>query len=959
MGSTTTQPPLLGRARELGAVDRALDRLAAGGPAWLWARGEPGIGKTRLLDELAARARERGHLVLSGRGAEFERDIPFGLWVDALDDHVDALGPDRVARLVGDRVAELSRVLPAVPAPAGAPAPTLHDERYRAHRAVRALLDALARGRPLVLVLDDVHWGDPASLELVAHVLRRPPRGAVLLALAFREGQVPTALLAALEAAEREGGAVELAPGPLTAEEAETLLGDAVAEAERGEAYRLSGGNPFYLEQLARAGGTLPAGVAASLAQEVEALPADARALAQGAAVAGDPFDVDLATSCGGLEPADGLAALDALLAAGLLRPGDVARRYRFRHPIVRRAVYDSAPESWRLDAHARALAALGARGEALPARAHHLERCARPGDLEAVGVLAQAAASVSTQAPASAARWLEAALRVLPAGPEGEARRLELLVPLAVAQAASGSLDTALGTLDAALARVPPALAELRARLVAACAASENLLGRHAAAHARLLQALGELGELDPAAAAVLESELTADALYEGDIASMRRWAARAHATARGTGDAGLCALAAALRCFAAYSAGAVAEAEALRAEAAERVDALPDAGLAARLEAPYYLGFAEFFCERYEDALRHLRRGIGLARATGQGQFLVPMMIGVAFTLETVGRLPDAVEEADAAVEAARLAANPQVLAWALTAQSWTSVIAGERDRGVRAGEEAVRLIEGLDSSVVTRAVRETVGSAWLEAGEADRGFEQLQRVGAPDLPLVEPGRRAWIYAVMARAELGRGRAASAERWLMRAEATLEALELPMAESSVLYARAAMLLAEGEPAEAATLALRAAERGEAVGARVQAARSRTLAGRALLAAGDRAAATPQLERAEAELGAAGALGLRDEAARELRRLGRRVATRGRRGAGGEGLAALSGREREIARLVALGRTNREIGGELFLSPKTVETHLTHVFAKLGVASRAEVAELVGRTREGTGVAL
>jgi DNA-binding CsgD family transcriptional regulator len=352
----------------------------------------------------------------------------------------------------------------------------------------------------------------------------------------------------------------------------------------------------------------------------------------------------------------------------------------------------------------------------------------------------------------------------------------------------------------------------------------------------------------------------------------------------------------------------------------------------------------------------VRHLGRGIGLARATGQGQFLVPMMIGLAHTLETSGRVRESTEQADAAVEAARLAANPQVLAWALTAQSWTAVIAGERERGVTAGDEAVRLIEDLDPSLLTRAVREHVGAAWLEAGEVERGLDQLGRVGAPDFPLVEPGRRAWLYAQMARAELGRGRAAAAERWLTRAEATLEGLELPMADSSVLHARAAMLLAEGEAAEAAALALRAAERGDVVGARVQAARSRTLAGRALLAAGDREAAAPQLERAEGELAAAGALGLRDEAARELRRLGRRVATRGRRGAGGEGLAALSGREREIARLVALGRTNREIGAELFLSPKTVETHLTHVFAKLGVASRAEVAELVGRARDGSG---
>jgi DNA-binding NarL/FixJ family response regulator len=144
---------------------------------------------------------------------------------------------------------------------------------------------------------------------------------------------------------------------------------------------------------------------------------------------------------------------------------------------------------------------------------------------------------------------------------------------------------------------------------------------------------------------------------------------------------------------------------------------------------------------------------------------------------------------------------------------------------------------------------------------------------------------------------------------------------------------------------------ATRAAELADSVGAVIQAARARMLAGRAV-AASDPAAAVALLERAESELAACGALRLRDEAARELRRLGRRAGARRRRATGGEGLASLSGREREVADLVALGRTNREIAGELFLSEKTVESHMSRLFAKLGVSSRAAVAEAVGRER-------
>ena len=148
--------------------------------------------------------------------------------------------------------------------------------------------------------------------------------------------------------------------------------------------------------------------------------------------------------------------------------------------------------------------------------------------------------------------------------------------------------------------------------------------------------------------------------------------------------------------------------------------------------------------------------------------------------------------------------------------------------------------------------------------------------------------------------------------------------------------------------PAGPLSAALRAADLADSVGAVIQAGRARTLAGRAA----DDEIGVPLLERAESELGGCGAVRLRDEAARELRRRGRKSGARRRRAPGGEGLASLSGREREVAELVALGRTNKEIAGELFLSEKTVESHMTRLFGKLGVRSRAEVAEAVGRER-------
>jgi DNA-binding NarL/FixJ family response regulator len=167
-------------------------------------------------------------------------------------------------------------------------------------------------------------------------------------------------------------------------------------------------------------------------------------------------------------------------------------------------------------------------------------------------------------------------------------------------------------------------------------------------------------------------------------------------------------------------------------------------------------------------------------------------------------------------------------------------------------------------------------------------------------------------------------------------------------VSEGHALRARAAVSLAAGDAERAAAMALDAAAGEEAAGAAVAAARSRTLAGRALAKAGQRDDAIAQLRLAEATLSSSGAARFADEAARELRRLGRRVTRSGRGVRSGE--LGLSQRELEVARLVTAGKTNREIAAELFLSEKTVETHLSNVFVKLGVTSRAAVAGVLAR---------
>ena len=328
-----------------------------------------------------------------------------------------------------------------------------------------------------MVVLDDLQWAPP---DRIAELLRRPPRGSVLVALGFRT--LPAYFDAPLEAASRHGELIDMPLGPLTPEE---------AAAEDPEHYRLSGGNPFYLFALASRN---TKAIAAAVGQELEALSEPARRLAFGMAVAGDTLDVAVAAS--GLAEASALEALDEMVASGLLRKAG-PRLYRFRRPIVRRAVYGTAGEGWRLAAHERA-AALLSDG---PAKARHLEHCAKRGDEQAVATLVEAAAA---SPPAIAARWYAAALRLEPAD------RVAILGPLAHALAATGHDARALAVLTEALT-LDPANPEL----VAAAATCEHLLGQHATARARL-------DDLPPLEQAI-------DALFDADFETLAARAASA----------------------------------------------------------------------------------------------------------------------------------------------------------------------------------------------------------------------------------------------------------------------------------------------------------------------------------------------------------------------------------------------------------------------------------------------
>src|SRR6201986_2271073 len=233
-----------------------------------------------------------------------------------------------------------------------------------------------------------------------------------------------------------------------------------------------------------RGGGGAPEPISAAIIGELDALSATTRSLAEAAAVAGDPFELDLAATTAGMEDWQALEALDELIASDLVRPDEVPRRFHFRHPLVRRAVYESCPPGARLAAHARNADALAARGAPAAARAHHVEHAAHHGDLAAVAVLREAGEATAHRAPGSAARWFMIALGLLPeSAPHAE--RVQLLTALARAQAATGRFEDSRAALLEAIALTPSDDNPLHLSLVGACAGIEQLLGHHDSAHA------------------------------------------------------------------------------------------------------------------------------------------------------------------------------------------------------------------------------------------------------------------------------------------------------------------------------------------------------------------------------------------------------------------------------------------------------------------------------------------
>jgi DNA-binding CsgD family transcriptional regulator/tetratricopeptide (TPR) repeat protein len=956
-----TVPPLVGRHNVLRVFEESLDAAVGGDFQFLGLAGEPGTGKTRLLAELSAAARARKLPVLWGRAAEFEQQIPFGMVIDAIDDHLETHGDTLPDALGPTAMRTLATVFPAL-------SPALSDERpdgpdsstdltglarYRLYRSIRHLLDELAEPDGLVLILDDVHWADDTSAELLDHLVRHPARGRVLIAVAYRPAQVSSRLATLVEtAAQTAGGQGRLVSvEPLTETEVAQFLarflGPGVSRTQCSSLYEASGGNPFYLEALTRvqqgatpaesaaADSELPGTVQVALQVELDGLSPAALRVAQAAAVAADEFAPELAAVAAEVPRAAALAAIDELVARDVVRPAAAPGRFGFRHPLVRHAAYRSAAPGWRLGAHARIADHLAALGAPATARAHHVERSGRLGDQAAIDTLIEAARTVTAQAPATAAHWLAAALRLMA---DDHDARPELLLELATAQAVSGQITQGRDTARDALRQLPPDDLARRARAARICALMERHLGRPHHGRTLILDELRRIPDPRSTPAVLLRLRLVADSLMRSDFR-----AAQAVLDLMPGDDPAwepsLPLAIAAMRPLPLLAAGRVIRAiHAVDAAGRLMAEAL-DEHLAEWMDVIAWMCWTETMLGRHQSAQEHFERAISVARATGQSYIVANLLAGQARTHTMLGRLAEAAGVAEEAAEVARLLGSAQQMVFALNQQCLAASWSGEDAAAMRYGEDAVER-----SATTTEwwgaMAHYAHAVALINAGRPDAGAEALMRACAPlDRPRLDPATLMSCCEIMASVETGRDRSKEAKAWADRAES----LAHPDLETSIGFARLARAHAErpGAPARAAAQAREAADVLGAADLRLDAGRARLIAGLAYAEADEPRRAREELRYAADTFAACGAEALHRYVVRQQRRLGVRVPTAAGRAAGPYGL---SPREYEVATLVAESHTNQQIAAKLFLSERTVETHLSRIFAKLGVTSRVGV---------------
>lgn len=986
LGQTVVCPMLVGRATQVAAITRLCAQVQAGSGRTLLIAGEAGVGKSRLAAETVAYAAGAGWAVLRGWGSEAERAAPFGALIDMLRAYSLSAPPETLARAFGPDRATLGLLLPELAAQPLSPTRSDSPDKQLIFPAVARLCAHLARDRGLLVTVEDLQWCDEASLDLLLYLARHTAALRVLLVGTYRNDDIGAELRQLLARLDRQRLVVEIPLTHLTRAEVGAML-----EAIFGQPhpmgtellnalYALSEGNPFMVEEMlktmlaagdifsadgrwgCRAGAELrvPRGVEDAIRQRSRQLAEPARELLTLAAVAGHRFAFGLLQRLTGWTEDELLLRLKELIAAQFLVE-ESAEVFAFRHALTRQVVATTLLARERRRLHrsiAYALTELSA-GHADPPVADLAYHCFK-GEL-----------------------WGEA----LAHARQAAERALALFAP-AVAQVHIERAMAAAELLD----QLPdPALLLLRGR-----ASAQQ--GAFAAAQADLEAALG-FARAARDERAIWEA-LTAlgDLWASRDYRQTGHFFAQALEQARALGDPAL--LAATLNQLGNWHMNQERPAEALRLhrEALAIFERLADRqGVAQTCDL---LGIAHTSSGDLLGAQASFQQAIGLWRALDNRRGLVLSLAGLAlgsgYPLERCDLTPQ--QALVAAIESVELA---QAMGWrsgeslaliccgmaltqsgkygrALGALRAALVAAEEIEHigwmadsllalgvlhlDLLAFEEARQLLERslelartLSSTLWVRRAAAMLAMAEVRLGNLSRAEALLDEVaGAADTTTTLGQRMVW----WARAELMLARGEAAEglavvEWLVAGTANLTQEEaLPVPQLWLLRGRA--LVGCGRVGEAATALLIAGQVAQARGLRGlawRAAAELARFGPALAAATQpmRSAETARvlIEALTAEL--ATAQGGGPEEARLAERFVRRALALFPASASAR--APLTAREREVALLVAAGKTNRQIAQALVLSERTAERHVANIMAKLGVGSRTQIAVWVAQT--------
>ncbi|MEV4316938.1 BREX system ATP-binding domain-containing protein [Actinocrispum sp. NPDC049592] len=937
-----------------------LDVVAKGNSRTVALVGESGSGKTRLLSHLRAEAVRRGFATLSGRCTELDQYVPFSPLTPMLDNPSVVAALDRLAPARAD----LLRGMLTGSRPAhGA---VRHEEQFRLHETVRAVVrDCAADG--LVVVVDDFHWADTGSIDLLDYLVRWPVAAPVLIVLSQRPRQVSSRMRGTLAHGIETGTVEEITLGALSLHQSAELLGVPADAPMLRDLHLRSLGNPLFLLALAnamhidtpdvaaRSDGEIPERFAALLMRELATLNASQAKVAAAAAVFGDGADIEALSTVSELSAPEVCAAVDELTQRDLLRTRPGSSVFSFRHPVLSRLVYTNSSPGWRFMAHRRVFEILFRRNAPAAEQAVHIEHSLAGPSEHDLRILTRAAEDSISSAPATAAHWLRVALKALPANTADDPERVALMLRTARALAAAGQLRESRDLLRGVLRSLSGRRDGARAGVVSFCALVECLLGEYAEATGLLTAELAALP--DPAAleAVDLTFVLGMVGLLGGPMPSreqaqqaLRLAEAHEHrvATAGALALLGLC--------------------EALTEDltkagktltmAAVAIAELTDAELTGNPEYLAVLGWAEGMLGRYPAAERHLTRGLSIARKAGLSHVLPTILSGLSNTFRNLGQLGDARRAANEAAELANRmnAGHLRGLARLLESLSvsWT-VRHGDR----QAIELATSAMADLPPGSCGWSVNAMLSLAFASLLDGDPHRCSTLILGAgggADLPGLSMAIRPMCFEMLTAAALDRDDLTSAVVFAEKAHAVAAATRLPFELGYAYLARAHVLWAKRDAVEAAALYQRAAGVFSRAGMAVVQASALTVGAPSTAAAGDHDKVEAMLSLARRLAARSGAMRIQEDVARlthELidMRIDQPPADPS------PALSVLTDREREIARIAGTGKSSREIAEELSLSPRTVDVHLSRIYRKLAVRGRAELARLIAQDERGT----